>query len=469
MKRALYFVSSIIVLTTLACGFSFSTASIGEAIMARDEEGSDPTTVFEQDDIFYAVVELENAPDDTALKAVWTAVDADDTDPGLVIDEVETTAGTGSVNFNLTNDQLWPVGDYKVDIYLNDELSQTLEFEVEGEVVAEQEEDPTPTPEPTATPEPEPTATPESSSGDSLGSSSGDSLGGSSGGDSLGSSSGDSLGGSDSDEPEPLPFQDEPYVHPSGAFTFALPEGFEGVDGSDTSVQFGDDLSLMGVNFANSGTALDEDELLELINVRLDAVVGGVDENYEIITEDNQLAESGFIYVAASFSNGEGRADFFFDQRDTIVYEFYFISIIYDEMIPTWDAIIGSYDIDPEAALTVAPDAAPTPLPQPAATATPVPAPAANPYAPPAGVARVFLQNFYGSEYNIDFGDGSGSIAVLPNAQNFFHDVAPGKYNPGLSLPGGGATNVEFEIQANQSYVIIVTEDLGVRWGQVYP
>ena len=457
MKRAVWFVVSLLILVTLACGFNASSANIAGAKMARDAEGSDPTTVFNQDEVFYAVVDLANAPDDTKIKASWVAVDADGTDPNLVIDEVEVTAGSGSVNFNLTNDKLWPVGTYKVDLYLNDELDRTLDFTVEGEVVAEQEPTPTPepgptdTPEPSPTPEPEPTNTPRSSGGDSLG--------GTSGGDTLG-------GGEEEPVAEPLPFQPEPYTHPSGAFTFILPETFEGLRGDATSVLFGDDLSQLGAEFANTGTVLSEDEVLDLSDRAIGIILSDIDENYEIFAEDNKLAENGFIFKAVSFADGDGRADFFFDQRGEIVFAFYFISLAYDEMDPTWSAIIDSYDIDGEAALKAAPGPTPTSRPQPP-TATP--ASAANPFAPPPGVARVYMQNFYGSEYNIDFGDGTGSKAVLPGAQNFYHDVAPGKYNPGLSLPGGGATNVEFEIKAGEAFLIIVTEDLGVRWGKVYP
>lgn len=452
MKSAAWFVVSLLILVTLACGFNVSSANIAGAKMARDAEGNEPTTVFSQNDVFYAVVDLANAPDDTKVKAVWVAVDADSTDPNLVIDEVEVTAGSGSVNFNLTNDKLWPVGAYKVDLYLNDELSRTLEFSVEGEVVAEQE--PTPEAEPTDTPvpspTPEPTNTPKSSGGDSLSSSGGDTL----------------SGGKEEPTAEPLPFQPEPYAHPSGAFTFLLPETFEGLRGDATSVLFGDDVSQLGAEFANTGSVLSEDEVLELSDRAIGIILSDIDKNYEIFAEDNKLTESGFIFKAVSFADGDGRADFFFDQRAEIIFIFYFISLAYDEMDPTWSAILNSYDIDGEAALKAAPGPTPTPRPQPP-TATP--APAANPFAPPPGVARVYMQNLYGSEYNIDFGDGTGSKAVLPGAQNFYHDVAPGKYNPGLSLPGGGATNVQFEIKAGEAWLIIVTEDLSVRWGKVYP
>jgi hypothetical protein len=39
--------------------------------MATDEDGSNRTTVFSQEAVFYAMVDLKNAPDDTKLKAVW--------------------------------------------------------------------------------------------------------------------------------------------------------------------------------------------------------------------------------------------------------------------------------------------------------------------------------------------------------------------------------------------------------------
>jgi hypothetical protein len=121
----------VLVLVTMACGFSASTANIKDAYMARDNEGTDKTTVFGQSDIFYCIVQLANAPDDTKVKAVWYAVNVENTDPNFKIDEVETTSGDATIPFNLTNNQFWPLGTYKVEIYLNDTLDKTLDFEVQ--------------------------------------------------------------------------------------------------------------------------------------------------------------------------------------------------------------------------------------------------------------------------------------------------------------------------------------------------
>lgn len=121
----------VMVFVSMACGFSASTANIKDSYMALDEAGTNKTTVYPQDSVFYCIVTLQNAPDDTALKAVWTAVSAEGTDPNFKIDEVTTTTGDGTVPFTLTNDNLWPVGKYKVELFINDVLKQTLNFEVQ--------------------------------------------------------------------------------------------------------------------------------------------------------------------------------------------------------------------------------------------------------------------------------------------------------------------------------------------------
>ena len=123
---------AVIVLGILACSGSFSTANISDAFMAADHDGTQPTTVFSADQVFYCIVQVANAPEDTTLRVVWTAVAVDGEDPNTEINTTDATVGTlDSFVFNLSNDGLWPPGQYKVDIYLNDELDQTLEFSVQ--------------------------------------------------------------------------------------------------------------------------------------------------------------------------------------------------------------------------------------------------------------------------------------------------------------------------------------------------
>jgi len=133
MKKNLWvFLLAVVMLLAaiLACSFSASTANIAEAWMARDEAGEQKTDVFAQDEVFYCKVELANAPDDTMVKASWTAVNVEGEEPNIFLDETELTTGDNILTFELINNGLWPTGSYKVDLYLNSELDQTLAFEV---------------------------------------------------------------------------------------------------------------------------------------------------------------------------------------------------------------------------------------------------------------------------------------------------------------------------------------------------
>ena len=108
MKQNLFklaLVLGVLGLTALACGGSFTTANFSDAYMAKDQEGTQKTTVFTGSDTFYVIVDVANAPDDTVIKAVWTAVDAEGEQPNLTIDEVSYTTGDAQLYFYLTNEQ----------------------------------------------------------------------------------------------------------------------------------------------------------------------------------------------------------------------------------------------------------------------------------------------------------------------------------------------------------------------------
>jgi hypothetical protein len=129
------------IIPALACGFSVSTATITNAVMAKEVQGDnfDPvgvTDTYPSDQPeFHAVVTVSNAPDDTVVKAVWVAVDVGSAaEPNTTVDETEVTVeGSRNVDFTLTPaGGAWPPGSYKVDIYLNDKLDRTLNFTVTG-------------------------------------------------------------------------------------------------------------------------------------------------------------------------------------------------------------------------------------------------------------------------------------------------------------------------------------------------
>jgi len=121
--------------SSLACALGSTELGLTNLRMAFDEDGENVTTTFSPTDIFYAVADLANAPQGTQVEAKWTAVNAADTEPNLefqtqTLDITEETF-TGTIYFQLSNDEGWPTGQYKVDLYLDGALAQTAEFSVQ--------------------------------------------------------------------------------------------------------------------------------------------------------------------------------------------------------------------------------------------------------------------------------------------------------------------------------------------------
>lgn len=129
MKR-IWLVGAMLVLAAVACNFSFSSANIDDAYMAVDEEGSREAETYAPNDTFYAILDLENAPDDTEVKAVWTFVDVEGQSANSEIESVEGESGSGRMTLKLESSETWPVGKYRVEIFLNGSKKETLDFEV---------------------------------------------------------------------------------------------------------------------------------------------------------------------------------------------------------------------------------------------------------------------------------------------------------------------------------------------------
>ena len=127
-RTILFLLVSVLILFTQAC--SFTTAKIENAVLTADPEAGEPRKAFSPNETFYLVVALANAPRDTVLKTTWIAVEIEGVEPDFVIDEVEITTGLPIVTFDLANEYPWPPGSYQVDLYLNGELQESLDFRV---------------------------------------------------------------------------------------------------------------------------------------------------------------------------------------------------------------------------------------------------------------------------------------------------------------------------------------------------
>jgi hypothetical protein len=118
---------------------SESDVTIEKTVLAREvEDRFEPAKSFKPDDTFAVLVFLSESKIGTKLKAVWTIVDAGgQQDKKILEKKIEITADAikgveepNRINFSLTHDDPFPAGDYKTEIYLNDELVKTVEFKV---------------------------------------------------------------------------------------------------------------------------------------------------------------------------------------------------------------------------------------------------------------------------------------------------------------------------------------------------
>lgn len=116
---------------------SASTANIPSAVLAKgyaNGQATDPGTTLAPTDTVHAVVQVANAPDDTKVRAVWTAVDAGGgqiKDQKVVEKEVLIKDVGSSIDFTFVPDKPFPVGKYKAEIFLDDKLDKTLNFDIQ--------------------------------------------------------------------------------------------------------------------------------------------------------------------------------------------------------------------------------------------------------------------------------------------------------------------------------------------------
>ena len=122
----------VLVLASVACEFSATTANITNAHLSLDESDTQSVNAYPTDAPgFFCYFDLNNAPEDTVVRGVWTLVSAEGYDPNQEIDSAEITGSDNTYYFSLGgSNEPWPVGQYKIDLYLNDEMVQTINFEV---------------------------------------------------------------------------------------------------------------------------------------------------------------------------------------------------------------------------------------------------------------------------------------------------------------------------------------------------
>jgi outer membrane usher protein FimD/PapC len=108
--------------------------------LVRDT-GKDFQTVkrFKTTDTFGVLVKLSAAKAGTKVKAVWIAANAGGMEDKKIFEKevtfteeaLESAKIKDRVDFTLSHDNPYPTGEYKVEIYLNGELADAIDFEIE--------------------------------------------------------------------------------------------------------------------------------------------------------------------------------------------------------------------------------------------------------------------------------------------------------------------------------------------------
>ena len=98
--------------------------------MSKDPDGNQPTTVYAPGDTFYCVATMANVPSDTKIRCVFIAVVTTGQASNVQVAEDAVEGEGGEVKFNCTLPRPWPVGKYKIDLYIDGKLRTSVPFTV---------------------------------------------------------------------------------------------------------------------------------------------------------------------------------------------------------------------------------------------------------------------------------------------------------------------------------------------------
>jgi len=118
---------------------SENEVSIEKVTLVRDAgDKFEPVKSFKPTDTFGVLVKLNVPKNGTHVKAIWMIVDAGGMENKKILEKevvmtpeaIKGAKEPSRIDFTLTHDNPYPTGDYKAEIYLNDDLTETVEFKI---------------------------------------------------------------------------------------------------------------------------------------------------------------------------------------------------------------------------------------------------------------------------------------------------------------------------------------------------
>ncbi len=112
-----------------------NNASVEAIVLARDSGGRPGAIVsafHPRDNPLHAMIRLSGVERGTRVRAVWSAVEAGGETDYIIATQDLTAEIRGNVgDFMVSLPRSWPVGRYRVDVYLGDRLARSQEFAVQ--------------------------------------------------------------------------------------------------------------------------------------------------------------------------------------------------------------------------------------------------------------------------------------------------------------------------------------------------
>lgn len=115
-------------------------AAVDDVYLARDDgegKAGDVTSVFTPNDIPIHCIVVLTKPDPAAVRMSFVAVKVNGVKPEskIVSASYATSQGQDRVFFTGKPHGKWTAGSYRIDVFVNDKLEKSLDFEVKGGVL----------------------------------------------------------------------------------------------------------------------------------------------------------------------------------------------------------------------------------------------------------------------------------------------------------------------------------------------
>ena len=114
--------------TGATAGVRVTDVTLGRSV-GGDKAITDRTETFKPNDTIYASVATEGSAPSATLRAKWSF------ETGQLVDESTRTIAPNNkerTEFHISKPDGWPAGKYKLEVFLNDQATETKNFDVRG-------------------------------------------------------------------------------------------------------------------------------------------------------------------------------------------------------------------------------------------------------------------------------------------------------------------------------------------------